>query len=47
MLKKILNPFGIKVTQASKAYVWVGMLSTLILHVLFYYVIYHFIAKHW
>ncbi len=46
-LSKVLNPFGIKVTSATKLYVWVGSLVSLFLHGAFYYALFHFISKFW
>lgn len=47
MLKKLLNPFGIKLTEARALYVWVGMAASVFLHLAFYYALFHFISKFW
>ena len=47
MLKKLLNPFGIRITEAGKAFTWLGMLTAAIAHVVFYVTVIHFIVKAW
>ena len=47
MLEKLLNPFNIKVTSATSAFVWTGTLVSGALHVAFYATVAHFIVKFW
>jgi hypothetical protein len=47
MLKKLLNPFGIKITNASKGFVIMGLIASILLHISFYYAIFHFVRKVW
>lgn len=42
-----VNPFAIKVTSAGKPFVYLGTLTTVVLHVAFYVALIHFIAKIW
>ncbi len=47
MLKKLLNPFGIKFTDLGPLYIWPGIVSAVVLHLAFYFTIFHFIRKFW
>ena len=47
MLNKILNPFGIVINYDGKPWIWVGVLSSIILHGSFYFTIFHFVRKVW
>ena len=47
MLKKFLNPFGLKVTSASSLFVGVGTVVSVLLHIAFYGAVIHFVLKYW
>lgn len=47
MLTKLLNPFEIRVSEATDAYVVVGSLAAVALHLGFYATVVHFILKFW
>ncbi len=47
VLKKVLNPFEIRVTGPGKAFVRLGALTSVVLHLAFYATIVHFVHKAW
>jgi hypothetical protein len=47
MLTKLLNPMGIRLTNASAAWIVLGTLLSLGLHVAFYGTLLHFVIKFW